>query len=84
MMKGNLDTNFSIIQKWFYDNHMVVHPDKCKYILTGSHILKEKIDLNGTKIKIRSKVILSLSVERHVKNQPEIKRYLTNDENILQ
>ena len=70
MMKGNLDDDdFSIIQKWFYEDHMVVHLEKCNYKLTGSHILKSQIYLNGTEIEKNTfKGHLNLSVERCVMN----------------
>ena len=29
MVKENLKINFLIMQKWFYENHMVLYPGKC-------------------------------------------------------
>ena len=38
------------MQKWFYENHMVLNPGKCYYMLIGNHDEPDKINLNGTEI----------------------------------
>ena len=34
------------MQKWFYENLMVLNPGKCHYILIGNHDEPDKINLN--------------------------------------
>ena len=36
MVKENLKINFLIMQKWFYENHMVLNPVKCHYLVLGN------------------------------------------------
>ena len=36
MVKENLKINFFIIQKWFYESHMVLNPGKCHYLVLGN------------------------------------------------
>ena len=36
MVKENLKINFFFIQKWFYENHMVLNPGECYYLVLGN------------------------------------------------
>ena len=45
-VKSDLEANFTIMQKWFYENHMVFNPEKCNYMLIGNHYEPDKINLN--------------------------------------
>ena len=53
VIKSNFEASF--MQKWFYENHMVLNPAKCYYMLIGDHDEPDKINLNGTKITSSSK-----------------------------
>ena len=48
MVKENLKINFLIMQKWFYENHMVLNPGKCHYLVLGKRSNSDTINLNGT------------------------------------
>ena len=50
MVKENLKINFFIMQKWFYENHMVLNPEKCHYLVLGKRSNSDTINLNGTKL----------------------------------
>ena len=50
MVKENLKINFLIMQKWFYENHMVLNPGKCHYLVLGNRSNSDTINLNGTKL----------------------------------
>ena len=50
MVKENLKINFFIIQKWFYENHMVLNPEKCHYLVLEKRSNSDTINLNGTKL----------------------------------
>ena len=45
-VKSNIKENVVIMQKWFYENLMVLNPGKCHYILIGNHDEPDKINLN--------------------------------------
>ena len=45
-VKSNIKANVVIMQKWFYENLMVLNPGKCHYILIGNHDEPDKINLN--------------------------------------
>ena len=32
--KNDLEMDFMILRKWFHENHMVLNPGKCHYIVT--------------------------------------------------
>ena len=44
----NLD--FMILHKWFYQNHMVLNPGKCHYIVIADDDPSHKIILNSNEI----------------------------------
>ena len=50
VVKSNLEANFAIMQKWFYENQMVTNPRKYYYVLIGNHDESDKINLNATEI----------------------------------
>ena len=50
MVKVNLEVNFIIMQKWFYENHMVLNTGKCHYLVLGNRSNSDTINLNGTKL----------------------------------
>ena len=50
MVKENLEINFLIMQKWFYENHMVLNPGKCHCLVLGNRSNSDTINLNGTKL----------------------------------
>ena len=53
MVKENLKINFLIMQKWFYENHMVLNPGKCHYLVLGKRSNSDTINLNGAKMASR-------------------------------
>ena len=42
--------DFMILHKWFHENHMVLNPDKCYYIVIGDYDPIQKIILNNIEI----------------------------------
>ena len=48
MVKENLKINFLIMQKWLYENHMVLNLGKCQYLVLGKRSNSDAINLNGT------------------------------------
>ena len=34
------------LQAWFYENHMIVHPGKCHYLIIGKGITNKYIELS--------------------------------------
>ena len=40
-----LKKNFELLQGWFYENHMVLNPGKCPYLIINKDITNESIEL---------------------------------------
>ena len=40
-----LKKNFELLQGQFYENHMVLNPDKCHYLIINEDIINESIEL---------------------------------------
>ena len=75
MVKENLKINFIIMQKWFYENHVVLNPGKCHYLVLGTRSNSDTINLNGTKLASSSYEKLlgilidsNLSFDKHIKS----------------
>ena len=49
-IKNDLEMDFMILHKWFHENHMVLNPDKCHYIVIGDDGPSQKITLNNNEI----------------------------------
>ena len=49
-IKNDLKMDFMILQKWFDENHMVLNPGKCHYIVIGDDDPSHKIILNNSEI----------------------------------
>ena len=41
-IKNDLEMDFMILHKWFHENHMVLNPGKCHYIVIGNDDLAQK------------------------------------------
>ena len=72
IVKQKLKINVLIMQKWFYENHMVLNPGKCYYFVLGNRSSSDTI--NGTKLasssyeKLLSNLIdRDLSFDKHIK-----------------
>ena len=67
MVKENLKINFLIMQKWFYENHMVLNPGKCHYLVLGNRSNSDTINLNGTKLASSShEKLLGILIDRDI------------------
>ena len=49
-VKSNLEANFAIMYELFLENHMVLNPGICHYMLIGNQDQLDKINLKGTVI----------------------------------
>ena len=49
-IKNDLEMDFMILHKWFHENHMVLNPGKCHYIVIGDDDPSHKIILNNKEI----------------------------------
>ena len=49
-IKNSLEMDFMILHKWFHENHMVLNPDKCHFIVIGDDDPNQKIILNNNEI----------------------------------
>ena len=49
-IKNDLEIDFMILHKWFRENHMVLNPGKCHYIVIGDDGPSHKIILNNNEI----------------------------------
>ena len=74
MVKENLKINFLIMQKWFYENHMVLNPGKCHYLVLGNRSNSDTINLNGTKLASSSyEKLLGILIDRDLSFDKHIK-----------
>ena len=65
MVKENLKISFLIMQKWFCENHMVLNPGKCHYLVLGKRSNSDTINLNGTKLASSSyEKLLGILIDR--------------------
>ena len=48
--KTDLEMDFMILHKWFHENHMVLNPGKCHYIVIGDDGPSHKIIFNNNEI----------------------------------
>ena len=53
-IKNVLEIDFMILHKWFHENHMVLNPVKCHYIVIGDDDSSHKIILNNNEIACSS------------------------------
>ena len=49
-IKNDLEMDFIILRKWFHENHMVLNPSKCHYIVIDDDDPSHKITLNDNEI----------------------------------
>ena len=49
-IKNDLEMDFMVLRKRFHENHMVLNPGKCHYIVIGDDDPSHKIILNNKKI----------------------------------
>ena len=49
-IKNDLEMDFLILHKWFHENHMILNPGKCHYIVIGGDEPTRKIILNNNEI----------------------------------
>ena len=62
------------MQKWFYENHMVLHPGKCHYLVLGKRSNSDTINLNGTKLASSSyEKLLGILIDRDLSFDKHIK-----------
>ena len=74
MVKENLKINFLIMQKLFYENHMVLNPGKYHYLVLANRSDSDKINLNGTKLASSSyEKLLGILIDRDLSFDKHIK-----------
>ena len=49
-IRRNLEIDFMILHQWFHENHIILKPGKCHYMVIGSGNLSHEIMLNTSKI----------------------------------
>ena len=64
------------MQKWFYENHMVLNPGKCHYLVVGNRSNSDKNNLNGTKLASSSyEKLLRILIDRDSSFDKHINHY---------
>ena len=71
-----LKQNFICLQKWFYENYMVLNPGKCYYITFGSKFNNNVLLLeDGTMIpSAEEHVVLSITIDSHLNFYSHLKQ----------
>ena len=70
-MNKGLEMGFVILHKWFHENHMVLNPGKCYYIVIGDDDPSHKIIFNNNEIASSNEekiLLLHLFVKKQAKN----------------
>ena len=74
MVKENLKINFLIMKKWFYENHKVLNPGKCHYLVLGNRSNSDTMNLNGMKLASSSyEKLLGMLIDRDLSFDKHIK-----------
>ena len=58
-IKNDLEMDFMFLHKWFHENHKVLNPGKCHYVVIGDDDPSHKIILNNNEIASFSEEKLS-------------------------
>ena len=73
-LKLDLQSNFLISQKWFYENQMILKPVNCHYMLLGGHAQIDYTSLNGIEIESsRNETLLGVILDDDLKLDAHIK-----------
>ena len=76
MVKENLKLNVFIMQKCFYENHMVLNLGKCHYLVLRNRSNSDTINLNGTKLASSSyEKLLGILIDRDLSFDKYIKSF---------
>ena len=74
MVKETLKINFLIMQKWFYEKHIVLNPGKCHYLVLGNRSNSDTINVNGKKLASSSyEKLLGILIDRDLSFDKHIK-----------
>ena len=74
MVKENLKINFFIMSICCYENHMVLNPGKCHYLVLGKRSNSDTINLNGTKLASSSyEKLLGILIDRDLSFDKHLK-----------
>ena len=72
-IKNNLEMDFMILHKWFHENHMVLNPGKCHYIVIGDDDPSHKIILNNNEIaSSNEEKLLSILLDSKLNFEPHL------------
>ena len=74
MVKETLKINFLIMQKLFYEKHIVLNPGKCHYLVLGNRSNSDTINVNGKKLASSSyEKLLGILIDRDLSFDKHIK-----------
>ena len=52
LTKSMLSSNFMIVENWFFENHMILNPEKCYFMCIGKNVRdSELLNLNDLNLK---------------------------------
>ena len=70
-----LKRNFICLQKWFYENYMVLNPGKCCYMTFGSKFNNDLLLEDGTTIpSAEEHVVLGITIDSHLNFHSHLKQ----------
>ena len=73
-IKTMLKKNFKILQGWFYQNHIVLNPRKCHYLITNKDIANESIELGKKSLHAKAEdKLLGIIIDKDLNFQSHTK-----------
>ena len=76
LIKSMLSPDFVIVEDWFFENYMILNPEKCYFMCIGKNVSdSELLNLNDLNLKNCKEVEIlgitldrNLNFKRHIKN----------------
>ena len=76
LIKSMLSSEFMIVEDWFFENYMILNPEKCYFMCIGKNVNdSELLNLNDLNLKNYKELEIlgitldrNLNLKRHIKN----------------
>ena len=78
LIKSILSSDFMIVEDCFFENYMILNPEKCYFMCIGKNVSdSELFNLNDLNLKNCKEVeILGITLDRNLNFKRRIKKYL--------
>ena len=75
LIKSMLSSDFMIVEDWFFENYLILNPERCYFICIGKDVSEsEFLNLNDLHLKNCKEVeILCITIDRNLSRKGHIK-----------